>query len=459
MIAHRQAPTATQPYATVGRQSAQLELARTTLWKTALVVGLLCVWEGFPLAPLGVNITLSWHIFSVFIFGTAILLIFKIFSGRARLQVWDVLPIILFAYCVLASVRYSVFTQPQPLSSWLPLIYTLSPLFMALSFKFLNVKLGDMISGIYWCGFITSFILLLNNASGVELLSLYERFSTFGSDERIVFFKLVSTFSLMIAIMRLVYAASMRAAFQEIFVILVLGYNVLLSSESRLSIAALFLACFLSWLFVMKRKRKVVTAIFAPFIVLPLGFYIVSRFLQNFEGLDQYLENDISATFRRIEIEHFYMDFLDTSGFGFGFMSGNINLNNVLSYAYHFAGYAYGAPGYSLTLDDIGIFAALYQYGYPGLVMVMVMTAMAIWTLVRLSRLGNDYAAPAAVGFLMFSFLLSPIPMNYFTVNYTAHIGGLLWAMASCAAEERQRFMATKRVQQTAAAHTFQPTS
>jgi hypothetical protein len=168
-----------------------------------------------------------------------------------------------------------------------------------------------------------------------------------------------------------------------------------------------------------------------PVIIAPAGYYVVDKYLYGMQSLGQYFSNDVSASFRLIEDEHFEYFFQETMGLGFGFMSGSPEYLNVIAFSANYAGRDYGVGDYGLGLDDIGFWSALYQYGYFGLAITIFMTAQIILRMIRYK--GSDRTLTASLnllGLLTLGFMLSPISMNYFTLFYTAHLGMALWMLA-----------------------------
>lgn len=390
---------------------------------------MLCLWEGFPFPLWGASNILGYQCFAV----VALLLTaaYGVLVARRRVPFtrWHLLAALLFASCCFTSLVYSRYIAPQPFMAWGPAVYTVSPILTIFCLTVAGARLQDAEEAIYWTGFAGSLLLLFHNIFQLHFLDFYARGSAF-SDGRIVFFKLESTFAMMIALVRAVNRNTLPAMAGECIVAAVTGYNVIVLSESRLAIFAFFLAIILTWTFVFKRERKLVVGVLGPLFALPVFGYVLATYLARFRSVGQYLNSDVSASFRKIEVQHFARFFGETHGLGFGFMSGSDKYDNVISFSTNKAGFLYGTGTYGLGLDDIGLYSALFQFGYLGLALILVMTVIMIFTLARSVRRGDRYAPAAACGMLAAAFMLSPISMNYFTLFYTAHFGGLLWFMA-----------------------------
>jgi hypothetical protein len=408
-----------------------------TASKTVIVAAMLCLWEGVPFSLIGMSNILGLQLYAIITAFGAVLYFVQLASGKRRFTYWDLGAVTLFSICVFSSFCYSVLTHPQPLAGWIFAIYSIAPVLTILALRGINCRLGDAVDALYWTGFIGSALLLVDRVLQLGLLDFYERGSAFGTD-RIIFFKLESTFCVVIAAMRIIAAKRVFAAIQNCVALLVTFYCIFVLSESRLAILAALLALALTWLFVIRGSKKVFVAIVAPFALTPIALLILGKYLNKYDSLDAYLANDVSASWRLTTIKHFYRYFAVTDGLGFGFMSASKTYDNVLSFSTHFASQLYGVVDYVVSLDDIGIYSALFQYGYMGLLAIVVMTFAMCKSLFQVRNAGGDSQTVAAIGLLAVTFTFSPISMNYFTLFYTAHIGGLLWFMAAEASAFRR---------------------
>lgn len=421
------AASATVPKALAGNLT---PAARPRLWRTIIVAALLCLWEGFPFSVLNGNALVSYQIYGVITFlGVGMFLTTRLlFRG---ISMWELLPAALFTWCCIVSAIYSIYLVPQPLIQWMPAAYSVSPLLAIFFFKSIRVSISDALAALYWTGAIASIFIIAESFTHTGLLDYYSRGSAF-SEGRIVFFKLPSAFGLMIALVLLTQARRPAKLLQHLLIVALTGYNLFVLTESRLMIVGIVLASALTWMFVLRGTSKIITGIVAPLIAVPLVSFLITRYMYNVSSLSEYLKQDTSANWRKITDAHFASFFYgETQGFGFGFMSANENYNNILAFSTNRASKIYGVHNYSIGLDDIGLAGAMYQYGYVGFAFVVVLSILCIFTLARSVRFGRAYAPVASIGIFMGTMMLNPIPMNYFTLFYTAHIGALLWFIAS----------------------------
>jgi len=406
-------------------------LPRSSTWRTLLIATLLCLWEGFPLGILGANPLIGYQLYAVItIAGVGIYLASRVVRDIG-VSYWAIFAFILFLWCCLVSIIFSEFTSPQPLIQWLPAIYTVTPVLTIFLLTGLNVSLIDAQRAIFWTGLAASILVIGETLFHTGLLDFYARGSAFG-DGKIVFFKLVSAFAFMIALVQAVQARTPAQILFNVIAAGLLGYSSMFLAESRIVLMSILLASGLTWLFVLRGTRKFVAGALAPLAVIPFLWLILTRFFANFTSIDAYLADDVSSNWRRTTAQHFANYFeRETNGLGFGFMSGNANYNNIIAFSAARASQLYGVKDYVVTLDDIGIRSALYQYGYVGLALIFVMTVLCIFTLAQARRIDARYAPVSAIGILMGALMISPVSMNYFTLFYTAHLGGLLWFMAA----------------------------
>jgi hypothetical protein len=406
-------------------------------FQVCFIVILTCFWENFPFAVLGMPSTVGYQAYAVLVFAGTLLFFARTLMRGWRPSIWEGLSLLFFFWCGAVSCYFSTVQSPQPLMGWLPAVYTIAPLLTIFALKAIDCTLDDAMVALFWTGLAATVFLLVTNLMQIPILEPYSRGSGFGTNDRIVFFKLESTFALMIATMLFINSDRLYKRFLQPLIIFVLAYNVFVASESRLAMLAYLLAFFLIWVFVFNGARRVIVALFAPVVLVPLVWFVAGKYMRGingYMGLKLYLAEDVSARFRSWEIAHFSKYFGYTNGLGFGFMSGNIRFDNIISYATNKAGYEVGTGTYGMGLDDIGLYSALYQFGYFGLAIVLVMTFMVVITLGGSARYGKKFAPTAGCGMLAGTFMLSPISMNFFTLFYTAHMGALLWFMASEAA-------------------------
>jgi O-antigen ligase len=270
----------------------------------------------------------------------------------------------------------------------------------------------------------------------------YYRDSGFDSDLRIVFLKLQATIAAVIGISKFLSSTTIRGRIGHGLATVVILFYVVVISESRLSMLSIGLTCILAFLFVLRGRQRVLAfigGVAGAVVVVP---YVINKYLGEFTTWDNYMANDVSASFRQIEYQHFMAFFYKTYGIGFGFMGRAPDKDNILAFAGHYGGWLYGTQDYGLNPDDNGLWAALYQYGYHGFALVVFMTLFMAIALIRVSVITRGYIVAGFLGCFVISQLMSPVPLNFFTLEYSGYIGGLIWFMAAQCDLIRKRVVA-----------------
>jgi hypothetical protein len=410
-------------------------------WQVPGIMLLLAFWEGFPFSTMGMPMVFGYQLFAAIVFASMFYYIARLLRGTLLLQAWDGVAILAFLWCFIVSFHYSVFIQPQPVFGWLPAIFSTTPLLLICVLKAIGARRRDAEDALFWTGLLGTLLIIFDLTTHLGFLDVYARGSSF-SEGRIVLFKWPTVFAVVIGALRATTARGLGRRFMYGLATMLLLYNVIMLAESRLAMLALALAALPIYIFCLRGTTRIVTGVAIPILAVPLIFFVIDRFFADFTGVADYLRNDVSASFRNWEIEYFGRAFNGTYGMGFGFMSGDPQYDNVLNFLHYKAGYLVGTGTYGMELVDITIYAALYQYGYVGLAIVILMTLMMGYVLADSWRLGRDYRAASACGFLALFYHVSPLPMNFFTIFATSHVGALLWFMASrIAVESRQEAM------------------
>jgi len=399
-------------------------------WQVVLIAILISLWEGFPHVLWGAPDSLGNQIWSMMsIIGVVIFLI-RLPMRKVRLDRFQAASLVLIAWCYFVSFYFSTFIEPKPVNQWLQSGFVVMSTLSIFGLQAINTKVSDVEQAIVATGFLASLFAIIDTSLGLGMLSAFLRGSAF-EGTKLVFFKLPSLFALVLSISKLFTSRSIGASIWWVTVAVATGYNVAVLTESRLATAGLAISAIVMAIFVFKGSRRVYIWVFIALVGFPASTYISSRYFSKFTNLSDYLANDSSASFRNLEIDHFSKIFAYTDGMGFGFMSLDRAYDNVLTFAAYKAGYLVHTWDYGMVVTDIGLYSALYQFGYVGLILVLGYTLWAGLTLFHARRLGPRYYGAASVGILFISLLVSPISINYFTVQWAAHIGALVFFMAS----------------------------
>jgi len=421
-------PSETRPAATARSQP-----VRTTgfRWQVVLAAAIIALWEGVPLMLIGFR---DDSYGPKIIAGLALLSIpvhmVRRAMGKARFNAFNVAALVLVLWCFAVSAYYSNVIEPKPANQWVQSGYVVLPILLIFTFQAARANVSDIERGIVLAGTLGSLIAILDHSLSLELLKFFHRPGSDGQD-RIVFFKLPALFTFIIAIARIYSARGPITIATWAVVSVITIYNVVVLTESRLALGGILIALGLIAVFVTYGNRRTFLVLTGLVAAVPVSAFVVNKYFANFTSLDAYFRNDISAWFRGEEIKHFAYLFSKTDGLGFGFMSLNPDNNNILTFAAYKQGYIIGTGENGPVLTDIGLYSALYQFGYVGLALILSYTLWTGSTLIRARRFGRAFAPTAAVGCLFISLLISPIAINYFTVQWAAHVGALVFFMAS----------------------------
>lgn len=406
----------------------------------AFVASMYLLGAGFPFTLVGLPIYLGQEVAAAVILLGAMGWVWLVVRGVARIGRWEIGLIAYFAYCVIVSLISSTAIFPQSWTGWVPALYTIVPLLLIFPFKLMRVKIGDAATAIILVAVIGSLLVGIDQFYRIGFLDQYQRGSVFGSIRRVVLVRTEMALALVMCFARLLDAKRWLRRLLYAGCIAVVTFALFVVSEGRLSIAGSMIGCFIYFFVMYKNSKKpFVTSIIIIVlaIVLPL---LLGKYITYLSDIGDIRANDRGIAFRVIEYGYFEAAFEKTHGIGFGVMSAGESNHNVVSFASKRAGYMYGTGSYGVELSDLGLWAALFQFGYIGLALVVLMTVAVIRKLWIVGRANNSYpyrAECGAVAAVVIGFMISPLPINLFSLAWTVEYGGLLWFLAAAAVSPR----------------------
>ncbi|WP_165498363.1 hypothetical protein [Siculibacillus lacustris] len=348
---------------------------------------------------------------------------------------------IFVAYLCVVSLIYNTMLVPNPLMTWAPGLIFYLPLIVFSVFDLFEVSIDEVAGGFIAAATFCVFLAMLDQVSNMAALDQFVRVSAFDSGlRRLVLAKTEQAFSVVLLVALFFRTRSFLVKAIVVPCGLALLYVLVVLTESRLVLGASGIGLVIYVSYHLRSQFKVVVLIaIAAAAVVALPF-VMEKYAAVFQNIDL-LNSDASVQFRNLEQRFFAGYFDNTYGLGFGFMHLNENLDNIQSFAMFRAGQLFGAVNYPVSLGDIGIYGALYQFGYLGLAFTIVLTVIVIVDLMRAGRDVNNpsHAACGAFGSVALAFMLSPLPMNYFTLDWTVAFGGTLWYVAARSHEFRLR--------------------
>lgn len=413
--------------------------------KAILVAILFSLWEGFPAALMGYPLAYAQYPVSVFIILAVIVKLGNWGVSRSRMSKGEIIALLMLLYMVAVTVIYSTVIQPQHYSEWLLSIYQLVPVALVLALRACKIRAKDIVAGLIIVGVVASAIVVVDGIFQFPVMEVYQRLAT--TDEnlrRIVFLKMETAFALSLILGRMLNQNSFRSKAKWLSIAALPMISLFLYSESRSAIAATLLGVASYVLFIQKGVKRARSLLLGFVFLSFVGPYFLDKYLNQFLSTDDYFGSDQSNSFRLLELFHFYDYFLDTNGFGFGSMSIGDEKTNIIAWSSHVAGYLHGTYSYGLQLSDLGLYAALFQFGVLGLIFALYMTYNCIrWLVSAGLRVDSAIAKDASVlGLTMIFFEINPWPVSYFTLSWSIFIGGVLW----CVADEARGLFRTQQL-------------
>lgn len=352
--------------------------------------------------------------------------------------------VIFVAYMYIVTIVYNNFTQPSAMFSWIPGLVYIAPLTVFAAYEVFDITPQEIARGIIGMSVLCALFTIIDQFYNLSALDQFVRTSHLDkSVRRVVLAKNEQCFSFVLVLSSIINSRSLNNRFFSVIAFLALSYSLIAVAESRLALAALGIGTVLYILFMLRRSTKYVLAVLMGVGAVGLAPFVIEKYLSNMSSSEDMQKYDLGVRFRLQEIDVFQSFFDKTDGLGFGLMYINQGLNNILSNAMFRFGTMYGAKDYPMGLDDIGFFAALYQFGYIGLFLSIVMTVIMVFCLWKAGRnIQNPYhEIYGAFGCVALAFLFSPLPMNFFTLDWTMTVGGTLWYLASRANRDTMQAM------------------
>lgn len=410
-----------------------------------ITIGILLVlWDGLPLAALG----LPGHYGKQVVAAISLLGFVGFVVTRARSQWrmnrWEWYSLLLFLFCAFVSFVSNTFIFHNTAADWIPALYVMTPILIPFALRTLRISAGEVLYGIFSVGLLGALLVCADQLVQFSVLDKYQRIATTDAElRRVVIFKNESAIALVLAWVAFVRLGIRRGVI-ALLALLPIGVSLFVVSESRLAIVGSVMAIAAFSLAVARGRVRFRTVKWAALFLLTIAPFVLSKYVNQYLGSQDYFKEDSSYAWRLLTAAHYQGLFDQTSGFGFGVMSTAPDRQTVLAQSVHRSG---PASDYGFLLADIGLLGGMYQFGYVGLAIILLMTWKMGSFMVRSGRINQEYAV-GAIGCMVLTFLISPVPMNWFTLEWTVLLGGLLWYV--CSATERSARLATKLTERTA---------
>lgn len=350
----------------------------------------------------------------------------------------DVFPAVLFITMMMVSYISNNWIFGYGWTNWVLYLYTAVPVFTFYALWMYSVSVRDLIIAIIIVGVLTALIVVADAFYEFVSLNALQRFTNETGVRRITILKneVVLASLLMLAEILGEKITPSRRLF-AISGAVVTFFVVAFRFESRLALLALLSAILVYVISARKLsdQQRLYVAV-GMIALIPVASVLYSYYLEPLlnQGLGDYIENH-NVGVRIRSNDYYYGYFSKTTGVGFGLMTLNLDSRNFQ---------AMGVP-LSYTIADLGMFGGLYQFGLAGILLIVVGTFTLFARLLHLGRLPyHPYRDELRMtGCFVFGFMLQPIPMNFFTLNWTVLLGSTLWYLMRRAMwETRQLAMA-----------------
>ena len=397
----------------------------------SLVLGFFA-WEGVFAAMMGQSTWSHKYLIAAAIFAAACYRL-MILLLRGSASIYETLSYLLFGLCTAVSIVSNTWVFPQDIRFWLPALYTISPILLLPALSVFGIKEKHILDAIIAVAIGASLLIVADQALQFDFMQVFVRADGLNVERKAVILKTETCLALVILFAR--WGAKWGVmALWRLGAVCLLAFNLFIVTESRLVMAAVVIALSITILFAFRGRTRVALLALSGIAAAILSPLIFDRFIQQIISFGDTIQQDMSATWRAKTFDYFYAYFQQTNGLGFGVMSAGTEANNLVSWANHFGGLWLGSgTKYPLALADIGILQALVQFGYAGLLLVGMMTLIMS---VNLFRSGMLQARPDlfALGALVVGYTLSPLPMNFFTLEWSGMAGNALWAVTAFSA-------------------------
>lgn len=410
---------------TMHQEIRRIEVQRADWRRIAFIAVLLLSWEGVFSAILGLPLSLGrYAVGALALLGVGIRALR--FAARPRLGRFHVGPLLLFAYCVTVTLGYSLVVHNLPADEWLFAQYMLLPLLLTFLLASVGVSWREVLYGMILAATICSLITMVDQVVHLQQFEQFVRGSINDKANRRMFLMRLET-GLSVAILSIWLFLHWRFDQRFLFALLLLAVNTFVLfrvSESRQSMLAVALSLTFFVLAGRLKTMRVLTVIAAGvLVVIPAVAWLAADTIEKFLTSDNYVaDGNIDI---RLQALNFYLGkFYETHGFGFGVLSNGDDATNFFAQAWRT-----GNGNWGYMLADTGIFSSLTQFGWIGLIAVVLITLrIGVGFVARARKLPvKQRALPLAIGCYFLASIINPWPANYFTLEWTILFGSLSW--------------------------------
>lgn len=337
----------------------------------------------------------------------------------------ELLPIALFSWAIFASFISNMFIFEYDLRNWVLALYALIPILAFVMWWAVGMSTTEIVYGIILTGFLAALLNITDRFAPIAALDGLRRmsaFGAFGNADRLVFLKDECVLAGLLLLAKLLTNWGRKGQVSiGIIPLLLIGYVEVQIFESRLAILITIVAIAIFMLTAnINNSRRLFAIMFAATVGIPFGATLLDKYITPLltNNLNRYIENT-NVEIRFISNDYFAQLFAETWGNGIGIMSTNPESPNVIS----------NVVAKAYNLNDLGLFAALYQFGIIGFALAISMSAIFFFNMYSMGKSGIHPRSSEIVmvsSFFLAS-LIQPIPVNFFTLQYSCFFGSTLW--------------------------------
>ncbi len=424
-----------QPQST-GSRIALRRRDHSTLFGTLFVAMLLIVDSGVPALLIGFDTFTVGRVVSAGLIAIGLLIPqFDRNRNFSILNLVGLMPLFLMALVFIVSIISNIMIFDYGISNFAPSLYMLMPILTFYLLRNLNISTGDVIWGFIVSAIFASVIVLIDSAISLPSLRQIRRLSVFGSAgnaDRLVILKDACVIALVLLLANLLSRnkSLWRYALYGILLALI-AFPVFFTFESRFAIIVTLLSAALFVSFGrMTVSRRISFYTLGLVVGIPGAWLVLEKFIAPMLGgnWDDYAaKNNVSV---RIDSLNYYLDWFERSYYvGIGHMSTSPSYKNILS----------SVVDKAFNLNDLGIYASLFQFGILGLALTVFMTIYLVISLFRLGYSGHPRAPEMHIlGCYLIASCIQVVPANFFTITATCMYGSILWYLI-CRARFEER--------------------
>jgi hypothetical protein len=389
----------------------------------------LILWEGVFPAVLGMPRWYGAYIAVAVIIAHAFYWLLRFLMGRGTPRITLLIALVFVWFFMVSALSSTLIFKYDP-REWLFAQYLIVPILVPITLYLWGTTAREVVMGILVAATIAA-VLTLGAPFGLRpLITVFERPSLYDRNYvRVVILKNEIAFSAVYLFFQVLSSRRpLQTLLPQILMTSVFFYLLVFALDSRLAMAATAIAICIGFIVLpgsIYRKIPIMLVVVIVVVLIFPGVY--DRYIGSI-GLESYIqEGNVQVRFD--ELAFLWRYFEETGGLGFGVFSNSPESRNFSAYMMY---NLYGDGTTGLGVADIAIFGSIVQFGWIGFAVTLGAT---FWCMRQFFVPGRQKTNPdralGVAGFsFMFGFMLSPWPMDFFTLNWTILFGWTLLYLA-----------------------------